>query len=107
MGKPRKLDRLTKVVTVRIRDEQYGWLHVIAERDFEGDMSKAVRWALDHGQTFSWLLNQENPVAELDEMLNPFEAPDPEEEIAQAERELEAWKREQAVKRARSKKGAA
>jgi hypothetical protein len=36
-------------------------------------------------------------------MLHPDEPHDPEEEIAQAERELEQWKREQAIRRARQK----
>ena len=103
MGRPRKLDSLTRVITARIRDEQDGWLRWQAEQRFEGDMSKTLRWVIDQGQTFSAILAATDPVAELDEMLHPFEPPHPEEEIAQAEQELEQWKREQAIKRAQKK----
>jgi hypothetical protein len=66
-------------------------------------MSKALRWALDQASTFDLILSEPNPVAALDEMLNPFEPQHPEDEIAEAERELEAWKNEQAIKRAQKK----
>lgn len=103
MGRPRKLDSLTRVITARIRDDQDGWLRWQAEQRFEGDMSKTLRWVIDHGQTFNSILLAKDPVAELDDMLNPFEPPHPEDEIAEAEKELEQWKREQAVKRAQKK----
>jgi hypothetical protein len=104
MGRPRKLDSLTRVVSARIRDDQYGWLLYQAEKRFEGDLSRTMRWVIGQGMVFTSILAAPNPVAELDEMLNPFEPPDPEEEIAEAERELEQWKREQAIKRAQGKK---
>jgi hypothetical protein len=105
MGRPRKLETLTKAITGRIRPEQEFWLKFHAEKRFEGEMSRTLRWALDDAQTFRWILDQPNPVQALDEMLHPenYEMPHPEEEIAAAERELEEWKREQAVKRARRK----
>jgi hypothetical protein len=46
-----------------------------------------------------------DPVQAMDEMLHPekYEIPHPEEMIAEAERELEEWKRQQAVKRVQRK----
>jgi hypothetical protein len=105
MGRPRKLDALTKVVSARVRPEQHRWLQLQAEERFEGDTSRALRWALDQADVFTWLLAQPDPLASFDAMLHPDEPRDIEEEIAQAERELEQWKREQAVKRARAKRG--
>jgi hypothetical protein len=53
----------------------------------------------------TYLLEADDPVGALDEMLHPekYEPPHPEQEIAEAERELEQWRREQAVKRAQRK----
>ncbi|MGD0166026.1 MAG: hypothetical protein ABSC51_01885 [Gaiellaceae bacterium] len=50
-------------------------------------------------------MGSSDPVQALDEMLHPekYEPPPREEQIAEAERELEEWKREQAIKRARKK----
>lgn len=104
MGRPRKLDTLTKSLSGRIRPEQWWWLKVVADRRFEGETSRTLRWALDQAMTFDSILHAPNPVRELDEMLNPEpDWPDPEEEIAEAEREHEAWKHEQAIKRAQRK----
>jgi hypothetical protein len=103
MGRPRKLDTLTKTISARVRAEQHAWLESQAADRFEGDMSRALRWALDQAEVFTWLMSQRDPVHAFDEMLNPPEDRDPEGEIAEAERELEQWKREQAIKRARQK----
>jgi hypothetical protein len=107
-GVPRnwgKLETLTKAISGRIRPDQEFWLKFQADKRFEGEMSRTLRWALDEAQAFRWILEQGDPVRELDEMLHPekYEFPDREEEIAAAERELEEWKREQAVKRSRRK----
>jgi len=108
MGRPRKLDSLTRTVSGRIRTEQDIWLKLEAERRFDGELSRTLRWVLDQAQVFTWLLNESDPVFALDEMLHPekYEPPHPEEEIAEAEREFEEWKREQAIKRARRKRAA-
>jgi hypothetical protein len=105
MGRPRKLETLTNAISGRIRPEQEAWLKVQADKRFEGELSRTLRWAIEEAQTLRYLLESSDPVAALDEMLHPekYEFPDREEEIAQAERELEEWKREQAVKRARRK----
>jgi hypothetical protein len=106
MGRPRKLDSLTTTISGRIRPEQEIWLQLQADKRFEGQLSRTLRWALDQAEVFTFLMQQHDPVMELDRMLNPdrYEPPHPEDEIAEAERELEEWKREQAIKRARRKK---
>jgi hypothetical protein len=105
MARPRKLDALTKNLSGRIRTDQEGWLRVVADQRFEGELSRTLRWAIDQAQVLDVLLHQDDPVQALDEMLYPekYQAPHPEEEVVQAERELEAWKREQAIKRAQRK----
>jgi hypothetical protein len=106
MGRPRKLETLTRTITGRVRNDQWWWLNQQAERRFDGEQSRALRWALDQAQTFTWVLSESDPIQALDEILYPekYELPPPEEQIAEAERELEEWKREQAIKRARAKK---
>jgi hypothetical protein len=105
MARPRKLDALTVNLSARIRNEQDEWLRRVADQRFDGELSRTLRWALDEAQVLEWLLRQEDPIQALDEMLHPemYEPSHPEDEIREAERELEAWKREQAIKRARSK----
>lgn len=105
MGRPRKFDSLTEPISGRIRSEQADWLRSEAERRFEGELSRTLRWALDQAEVFTFLLAAEDPVGAMDEMLHPekYERPHPEEIVAEAERELEQWKRDQAVKRARGK----
>jgi hypothetical protein len=105
MARPRKLDALTKNISGRIRTEQEGWLRVVADQRFEGELSRTLRWAIDQAQVLDVLLHRDDPVQALDEMLHPekYEPPHPEEEVVQAEREFEAWKREQAIKRAQRK----
>jgi hypothetical protein len=105
MGRPRKLDALTTNISGRIRSEQDFWLRHIADQRFEGELSRTLRWAIDQAQVLDVILQDPDPVESLDRMLNPekYDPPHPEEEVVQAERELEAWKREQAIKRAQKK----
>jgi hypothetical protein len=105
MSRPRKLESLTKNISGRIRSDQEYWLRDVAERRFEGELSRTLRWAIDQAQVLNVILQDDDPVIALDRMLNPdkYEPPHPEEEVVQAERELEAWKREQAIKRAQKK----
>ena len=104
MARPRKLETLTRTISGRIRPIQDVWLRYEAEQRFEGELSRALRWALDQAEVFTVIMRDSDPVRALDEMLNPPEPEDPEEEIAEAEREFEQWKREQAIKRAMKKK---
>lgn len=103
MARPRRLDALTKPLSARIRNEQDWWLRKVAEEKFDGELGRAVRWALDQAQLFDFLMHEKDPVAALDELLNPPPDYDPEEDVTKAEREFEMWKREQAIKRAQQK----
>lgn len=105
MGRPRKLETLTRTISGRIRVEQWWWLTHVAERRFEGETSRTLRWSLDQAQAFDMILREPDPVQALDEMLHPekYEMRHPEEAVLEAEREFEAWKNEQAIKRAQSK----
>ena len=105
MARPRKLEALTTNISARIRTEQDVRLRWVAEQRFDGEVSRTLRWALDQAQVLDMLLRQDDPVLALDEMLHPekYEPPHPEEEVLEAERELEAWRREHAIKRAQRK----
>ncbi len=105
MGRPRKLDVLTTTVSGRIRTEQAEWLRRQADRQFDGELSRTLRWALDQAEFLSWILSQAKPAQALDEALHPemYGPQNPEVEVAEAERELEEWKHQQAIKRARKK----
>ncbi|HVM58235.1 MAG TPA: hypothetical protein VMT74_12270 [Gaiellaceae bacterium] len=105
MGRPRKIDALTSNVSGRIRPEQDYWLRWVAGRRFDGEFSRTLRWAIDQAQAFDVILRDDDPVRALDEMLHPpdYHSQSPEEveeDIREAEREDEAWRREQAIKRA-------
>jgi hypothetical protein len=103
IARPRKLDTLTTPLSARIRNDQLAWLRGQADSRFEGELSRALRWALDQAEVFASIMREDDPVHALDEMLNPPDQWQPEDEVLQAERELEAWKREQAIKRAQKK----
>ena len=110
MARPRKLETLTRMVSGRVRPEQEEWLREQAERQFDGELSRTLRWALDQAAVLTVILSEDDPVEALDRMLHPEKYPDPdspefdEMDIAEAERELEQWRREQAIKRAMKKK---
>lgn len=103
MPRPKKLDALTTPLSARIRNDQHVWLRAQADHRFEGELSRALRWALDQAEVFAMIMDDPDPVARLDWMLNPPDEIHPEEEVIAAEREYEAWKREQAIKRAQKK----
>jgi hypothetical protein len=102
MARPRKLEALTINISGRIRNEQDDWLRHVAEERFDGELSRTLRWAIDQAQVLDLILRSDDPVEELDRMLHPekYEPPHPDDEVVESERELEAWKREQAIKRA-------
>jgi hypothetical protein len=95
----------TQPISGRIRNDQHIWLRAQADHAFDGEMSQALRWALDQAQVLTMLLREADPVQAMDEMLHPerYEIPHPEEMVLQAERELEEWRRQQAVKRTQRK----
>jgi hypothetical protein len=105
MARPKKVEALTRPISGRIRPEHELWLQIQAEKRFDGELSRTLRWALDQAQTMTYILNEPDPLFALDELLHPekYEPPDREEVIVEAERELAEWQREQAIKRARKK----
>lgn len=84
MGRPRKeFHRLTRTLTVRVEDDQYDWL-VERATDEWGDMSKAVRSALESARVMERLLAADNPEGEFRALLERSE-----EEAAREEAGLE------------------
>ncbi len=71
MGRPRKPDaeRLTRTITARVTDEQYDELVDAAIHLYEGDLSKALRGALDASAALSDVLNARDPHAALADMI--------------------------------------
>jgi hypothetical protein len=102
MARPRKLEALTTSISARVRPEQEEWLRYVAEARFEHEFSRTLRWAIDQAQVLDLLLREPDPVEAMDRMLHPekYEAPHPDAEVIEAERELEAWRREHAIKQA-------
>jgi hypothetical protein len=73
LARPRKeFHRLTRTLTVRVEDEQYDWL-VERAMDEWGDMSKAVRSALDSARLMERLLAADDPLAEFRALLERSE----------------------------------
>lgn len=72
MGRPRKpeAERLTRTITARVTDEQYDALVGDAVDDYEGDLSKALRGALDASADLSTILSSLDPHAALAEIIN-------------------------------------
>jgi hypothetical protein len=70
MGRPRKApeDRLSRAITARLGDAQYDWL-VERATDERGDMSEALREAIDAARVFYDLLAKADPPEALREFL--------------------------------------
>jgi hypothetical protein len=73
MGRPRKLDKMTRVVTARVTDDQWDWLAERAIELHDGDLSKAVRDGLLLGQVMADILTARDPAAALSEFLRRSE----------------------------------
>jgi hypothetical protein len=101
MGRPRKQEQLLPLSS-RITPLQHRWLAWEAERRFDGEVSRTLRWALDQGRAFSQIMMSDDPVEALDRALNPEKYPqsDYEEGPTDAERAAERLRRERAVARA-------
>ena len=100
MGRPRKDERLVGL-SGRIRPEQDRWLRWEADRRFDGELSRTLRWALEQAQAFSRIMMYDDPVLELDQRLNPDKYPhEAEEWPSDEERAAERLRREQALARA-------
>ena len=73
MGRPRKLDKMTRVVTARVTDDQWDWLAERAIELHDGDLSKAVRGGLLLGQVMADILSARDPAVALSEFLRRSE----------------------------------
>jgi hypothetical protein len=60
--------RLTRTITARVQDDQYDWL-VERAVDEEGDLSKALRDAIDGARVLERILAAANPLLELEALL--------------------------------------
>ena len=80
---------------------QQRWLEWEAQRRFDGELSRTLRWALEQGRAFGQLMAQDDPVEALDRVLNPEKYP-PEEIDDRSEAEIAAarMRRERAIARA-------
>jgi hypothetical protein len=73
VGRPRKpFDRLTRTITARVQDEQYDWLVERAIEE-EGDLSKALRDAIESARVMERLLLAQDPVGDFKAMLERSE----------------------------------
>lgn len=60
---------MSRLVQARVSDEQYEWLIENAVDFHEGELSAAVRDAIEQAQAFSKLLGHADPPAELAAMI--------------------------------------
>jgi hypothetical protein len=73
MGRPRKYsDRMSRSLGFRLPDEQYDWL-VERTIDFDGDMSEAVRDAIDAARILYGIISAPDPHAKLQALLDESE----------------------------------
>jgi hypothetical protein len=86
MGRPRKLDRLTRTITARVSDEQYDWLVADAVNYRNGDLSKALRYAIEAARTFESVLGSDDPVAEMQGIVRRREEQDMQDSIEDTKR---------------------
>jgi hypothetical protein len=75
MGRPRKppTERLTRTITGRVTDEQYDELVDDAAHMYDGDLSKALRGALDAAAVLQEILMARDPHAALADLLERSE----------------------------------
>jgi hypothetical protein len=100
MGRPRKPEQLVGL-SGRIRPEQDRWLRWEAERRFEGELSRTLRWALEQAQAFSLIMMHDDPVFELDRALHPDKyPPDDDNWPTDEQRAAERLRRERALAQA-------
>src|SRR4051812_40225910 len=69
MGRPRKYEnRMSRSIGLRLPDAQYDWL-VERTIDFDGDMSEAVRDAIDAARLLYEVVGSRDPHARLQQLL--------------------------------------
>lgn len=86
----------------RISPVQDRWLRWEADRRFDGEVSRTLRWALDQARVFSLLMMHDDPVEALDRVVNPdkYDPPAAADFPSDAEREADRLRRELAIRRA-------
>lgn len=72
IGRPRKLpaERLSRYVQARVSDPHWNWLEHKAVEEFDGDVSKALRWCIDQSVILAEILDADEPRSALDELLH-------------------------------------
>lgn len=60
---------MTRLVQTRVTDEQYDWLVERAIDDHDGELSAAVRAAVDEAQVLERILAASDPAEKLNEMI--------------------------------------
>lgn len=69
MGRPRKLNKMTRVVTARVTDDQFDFLADRAMSNYGGDLSQAVRESIVYAEEFLKLFDAEDPGHAFRDML--------------------------------------
>ena len=99
MSRPRKKEQLI-ALSGRITPLQDRWLRWEADRRFDSELSRTLRWALDQGRAFSMIMMHDDPVRELDRTLNPDKYPeDWDDGPSDEERAAERIRREHVIAR--------
>jgi len=99
MGRPRKKEQLVSLSS-RITPKQQNWLEWQAKERFDGELSRTLRWTLDQGMAFSLIMMHDDPVLELDMILNPEKYPHDEVEWpSEEELRKERLRRERTIAR--------
>lgn len=73
MGRPRSKNRMSRMVQARVPDAQYDYLAARAYKEYDGDLSAALRSAIAGGQLFEEIVNSTNPVEALRQLLKRAE----------------------------------
>jgi len=69
MGRPRNKNRMSRMVQARVTDEQYNWLYYRAVEFHEGDLSQAIREAINFSVELVEILEAESPPDALVETM--------------------------------------
>jgi hypothetical protein len=77
---------LTRTITARVSDEQYDWLVEDAVNHRDGDLSKALRYAIETARAYEQVLGSEDPVAEMESIVRRREEQDMQDLMEDADR---------------------
>jgi hypothetical protein len=68
MGRPRKKDRMSRMVQARVTDEQWNYLEYRAIEFHDGDLSAALREAILFSRELMTIVEAKSPPAALREL---------------------------------------